>query len=63
MADNGHDITMPARLGPQNAKAILDIMVCHALDEARQHFLGRRFRPRDHADRWIICTAAAHAIQ
>ena len=33
MADNGHDITMPERLGPQHAKAILDIMVCDALDE------------------------------
>ena len=63
MADNGDDITMPARLGPQHAKAILDIMVRDALDEARQHFLGRRFRPRNHADRWIICTAAARAIQ
>jgi hypothetical protein len=26
MADNGHDVTMAARLGSQNAKAILDIM-------------------------------------
>jgi hypothetical protein len=39
MADNGHDITMPARLGPQNAKAILDIMVCDALDETSKNFL------------------------
>jgi hypothetical protein len=39
MPDNGHDITMPARLGPQNAKAILDIMVCDALDETGENFL------------------------
>ncbi len=37
MADNGHDITMPARLGPQNAKAILGIIVRDALDQPRQH--------------------------
>jgi hypothetical protein len=41
MADNGHDITKTARLGPQNAKAILDIMVRDALDQPRQHlFIG-----------------------
>ena len=39
MADNGNDITMPARLGPQNAKAILDIMVRDALDETGKNFL------------------------
>ena len=38
MADNGHDITMPARLSPQNAKAILDSMVGNPLDQPRQHF-------------------------
>ena len=37
MADNGHDITMPARLSPQNAKAILDIMVGNPLDQPSQH--------------------------
>ena len=37
MTDNGHDITMPARLGPQYAKAILDIMVGNPLDQPRQH--------------------------
>jgi hypothetical protein len=30
---------MPARLGLQYAKAILDIMVRHALDEAGKNFL------------------------
>jgi hypothetical protein len=39
MADNGHDITMSARLGPQNAKAILSIMVCDALDETGKYLL------------------------
>jgi hypothetical protein len=34
MADHGHDITMPARLGSQNAKAILGVVVGDALDEA-----------------------------
>jgi len=39
MADNGHDITMAPRLGPQNAKAILDIMVRDALDKTGKNFL------------------------
>jgi hypothetical protein len=39
MADNGHDVTMTTRLGPQNAKAILDIMVRDALDETGNNFL------------------------
>jgi hypothetical protein len=50
MADNGHDITMPARLGSQNAKAILGIMVRDALDEPGKNFLrlflGRVFHGR-----------------
>jgi hypothetical protein len=41
MSDHGHEITMPARLGAQNAEAVLGVMVSDALDEARQHFLGR----------------------
>ena len=40
MADHRHEVTMPARLGPQNAEAVLGIVVGDALDEARQHFLG-----------------------
>ena len=40
MADNGHDVTMPARLGAQNAEAVLGIVVRDALDEAGQNFLG-----------------------
>ena len=39
MSDNGHDVTMTTRLGPQNAKAILDIMVSDALDETGNNFL------------------------
>ena len=39
MTNNGHDITMPARLGPQYAKAILDIMIRDALDETGKNFL------------------------
>ena len=50
MADNGHDITMPARLGSQNAKAVLGIMVRDALDETGKNFLrlflGRVFHGR-----------------
>jgi len=39
MPNNRHDITMPARLGPQHAKAILDVMVRDALDETSENFL------------------------
>ena len=39
MADHGHNVTMPARLGAQDAKAILDVVIGDALDEARQHLL------------------------
>ena len=39
VADNSHDITMPARLDPQNAKAILSIMVRDALDETGKNLL------------------------
>jgi hypothetical protein len=50
MADNGHDITMPARLGPQNTESILGIMVGDALDEAGKNLLrlilGRTFHGR-----------------
>ena len=50
MADNGHDITMPARLGPQTAEAILNIMVRDAFDETGKNLLrsilGRVFHGR-----------------
>jgi hypothetical protein len=49
MADNGHDITMPALLGSQNAEAVLSIMVRDALDEPGKSLLrlifGRVFHP------------------
>ena len=40
MADHGHQIAMPARLDPQNAEAVLGIVVGDALDQAGQDFLG-----------------------
>jgi hypothetical protein len=39
MADNGHDITMPPRLGPQNTEAVLGIVVGDALDETGKNHL------------------------
>ena len=60
MADDGHYLTMPARLGPQNAKAILGIMVRDALDETGKDLLrlilGRVFHGR--GDRVTGCTLA-----
>ena len=54
MADNGHEITMPARLSPQNAKAILDIMVRDSFDETGKNFmrliLGRVFQSLNSRD-------------
>ena len=61
MANHGHDVAMPARPGAQNAETILGIVVGYSLDEARQHFLGRWFRLRTHADRRVICSVAARA--
>jgi len=40
MADYGHDVTMPARLGPQNAEAVLGIVIRNALDQAGKCFLS-----------------------
>ncbi len=39
MSDNCDDVTMTTRLGPQNAKAIFNIMIRHALDETGNNFL------------------------
>ena len=50
MADNGYDITMSTRLGAQNAKAILGIMVRDALDEAGNNLLRRFLRRGLHGD-------------
>ena len=41
MADHGHDVTMTARLGPQHAKAVLDVMIRDALDKTCKNLLGR----------------------
>jgi hypothetical protein len=40
MADHCHDITMAARLGAQNAEAILGVMKGDAFDQAGQRFLS-----------------------
>jgi len=61
MADNGHDITMPARLGSQDAKAILGIMVRDALDEPGKNFL-RLFLGRAFHGRCGRITSCTHAI-
>ena len=50
MADHRHEIAVPARLGAQNAEAVLVIVVGDPLDDAGQHFLGRSFRLRLHAN-------------
>jgi hypothetical protein len=34
ITNNGYNGAMPARLGPQNAKPILGIMIGHPIDEA-----------------------------
>src|SRR5271168_3137171 len=41
VADHCHEVPMPPSLRPQNAKAIFCIMKGDALDESRQHLLGR----------------------
>ena len=69
MADNGHDITMPARLGAQNAKIILGIMVRDALDETGENFLrlilGRVFHTlnsRDAGPKVAACISATVSL-
>jgi hypothetical protein len=61
MADNGHDITMPACLGSKNAKAILGIMVRDALDETSKSLLrlvlGRLFHGRRPIARKPFCSS------
>jgi hypothetical protein len=41
VADDGHQLPMPAGLGPQNAEAVLRVMEGDPLNEAGQYFLGR----------------------
>jgi hypothetical protein len=57
----GHDITMSARLGPQNAKTVLGIMVRDAFDETGKNLLRLIFRRAFHGrcGRIASCT---HAI-
>ncbi len=40
MSDDGDQITMPTRLDPENAKAILGIVERNSFDKARQDFLS-----------------------
>ena len=54
MANHGHDVTMSARLGPKNAKAVLRVVVGDAFDETSQHFRSRGFRLRLHVHSRII---------
>jgi hypothetical protein len=68
MADDSDDVTMTARLGSQNAKAILNIMVRDALDQAGKNFLrlflGRAFhtfkqpRCRTNSQGWVSATVS-----
>jgi hypothetical protein len=41
VTDHGHQLAVAAGLRPQHAESILDIVEGDALDEARQHFVGR----------------------
>ena len=48
VADHGHKVALPARLDPQHAKAVLGVVVGHALHQAGQR-LDRCLRPtRNH---------------
>jgi hypothetical protein len=40
MPNNGHDVAVPARLGTNNAEAVIDIMVSNPLNDAGQDFPG-----------------------
>ena len=40
MAYHGHDIAVASGLGTQHAEAILGVVICDALDQAGQYFLG-----------------------
>ena len=41
MADHGHQITVPPRLRPKNAKAVLGVVEGDPLNQAGEHLLGR----------------------
>jgi hypothetical protein len=47
MANDGHQIAVPARLRSENTKAVLAIVKGNSLDKSREYFLssgGRYFR-------------------
>ena len=54
MADDSDDVTVPSRLGPHDAKAIVDIMVRNSFDETAKNFvrliLGRVFHSLNSRD-------------
>ena len=58
LADDGHQITMSARLRLESAEAVLGIVEGDPLDEARKDFLGRRLRRGLHANCTIVRFAA-----
>src|SRR2546425_10349337 len=62
MANHGHDVTMPARPGAQNAKAVLGVVVGYSLDEARQHLTVGWFRLDLHQPRYSVraCCISKH---
>jgi hypothetical protein len=62
MANHGHDVTMPARPGAQNAKAVLGVVVGYSLDEARQHLAVGWFRLDLHQPRYSVraCCISKH---
>ena len=41
MADDGHQIAVPARFRPENAEAVLGVVEGDPLDEAGENFLSR----------------------
>src|SRR6478609_2189836 len=65
MADHGHDVTMSARLGAQNAGAILGVMKSDALDQAGQHILDEargRFKMKLPRRNFLHLVAGAAAL-
>ena len=50
MADDGHQITVAARLRPENTEAVLPVVERDPLNEAGENFLGQWLRTGPHAD-------------
>ena len=55
MPDRRHEIAMAARFDTQHAKAVLGVVISDAFDHARQHFLRRFSRLRQHGVRYCFC--------